>query len=76
MKVLSDLPSGTPVSLIAEFTALPGREEAVAALLAGLASKVRNEDGNVAFDCYRRLETLQSSLFTKSTGIRRRSKFT
>lgn len=56
MKTLSDFPSGTPVSLIAEFTALPGNEDAVAELLAGLAGKVRSEDGNVAFDCYRRLE--------------------
>lgn len=57
MKILDDLPSGMPISLIAEFTALPGHEDAVAELLAGLAVKVRNEDGNIAFDCYRRLES-------------------
>lgn len=56
MKILSDLLPGTPVSLIAEFTALPNREDAVAELLAGLAVKVRAEAGNVVFDCYRRLE--------------------
>ena len=45
--------STVPVVLIAEFTALPGNEEVVADLLAGLAEKVRREAGNVVFDCYR-----------------------
>ena len=45
-----------PVSLIAEFTALHGRGDDVALLLAGLATKVRAEEGNIVFDCYRRLE--------------------
>ncbi|MBN9331866.1 MAG: antibiotic biosynthesis monooxygenase [Devosia sp.] len=44
------------MSLIAEFTARPGEGDVVAELLAGLALKVRAEAGNVAFDCYRRLE--------------------
>jgi quinol monooxygenase YgiN len=43
-----------PVVLIAEFTAKPGQEVVVAELLAGLAVKVRQEPGNVAFDCYQR----------------------
>lgn len=41
-----------PVVLIAQFTARPGKQAAVAALLADLADKVRNEPGNVVFDCY------------------------
>ena len=56
MKILSDLPPDAPVSLIAEFTALPGEENTVAELLAGLALEVRREEGNVVFDCHRRLE--------------------
>ncbi|MCS5718480.1 antibiotic biosynthesis monooxygenase [Herbiconiux sp. CPCC 205763] len=35
--------------LVAEFTALPGEEEAVAALLAGFAVQVRAEPGCVEF---------------------------
>ncbi len=56
MKILSNLPPDAPVTLIAEFTALPGQESAVAELLAGLAIKVRRVEGNVVFDCHRRLE--------------------
>ena len=36
-------------TLFAEFTALPGHEERVAELMAGLTEKVRREPGNVAF---------------------------
>lgn len=36
-------------TLFAEFTALPGHEEQVAFLMAGLTEKVRQEPGNVAF---------------------------
>ena len=43
-----------PVVLIAEFTAKPGQQVVVAGLLEGLAGKVRQEPGNVAFDCYQR----------------------
>ena len=56
MEILSNLPPDAPVTLIAEFTALPGQESAVAELLAGLAIKVRREEGNVVFDCHRLLE--------------------
>jgi len=45
---------GERVALYAEFTALPGREDDVAALLAGLTQDVRREPGNVVFDPYRR----------------------
>lgn len=36
-------------TLFAEFTALPGHEERVAHLMAGLTEKVRREPGNIAF---------------------------
>ena len=36
-------------TLFAEFTALPGHEDRVAELMAGLTEKVRREPGNVAF---------------------------
>jgi quinol monooxygenase YgiN len=54
MDILKDLPTEGPVALIAEFTARPGEGDAVAELLAGLVRDVRTEQGNVAFDCYRR----------------------
>lgn len=44
------------VILTAEFTALPGTADIVAELLDGLAAMVRREEGNMAFDCYRRVE--------------------
>lgn len=56
MDILNNLPEHGPVSLIAEFTALPGETERVAILLAGLAAEVRREPGNVAFTCFQRLE--------------------
>jgi quinol monooxygenase YgiN len=56
MDILDRLPETGAVTLIAEFTARPGQGEAVDALLAGLAENVRREPGNVAFDCFRRLE--------------------
>ncbi|UJW87205.1 putative quinol monooxygenase [Devosia sp. SL43] len=56
MDILNDLPGEGPISLIAEFTARPLQGEAVAELLAGLATKVRQEPGNIAFDCFRRLD--------------------
>lgn len=56
MEILKQLPTEGAISLIAEFTARPGQADAVATLLAGLARDVRAEPGNVAFDCYRRLE--------------------
>ncbi|KJC65710.1 Quinol monooxygenase YgiN [Agreia bicolorata] len=43
----------TPTVLYAEFTALPGCEEAVAELLAALADDVRREPGCVEFAPYR-----------------------
>jgi len=48
--------STAPVVLIAEFTALPGNEETVADLLAGLAEQVRREDGSLVFNCHRRAD--------------------
>ena len=36
-------------TLFAEFTALPGHEEQVATLVAGLTARVRQEPGNVTF---------------------------
>ena len=56
MEIVKSLPAQGVIALIAEFTARPGQGEAVAALLAGLAVNVRAEPGNIAFDCYRRLE--------------------
>ena len=56
MDILNDLPATGPVTLIAEFTARPQQAETVAELLAGLAADVRQEPGNVAFDCFRRLD--------------------
>ncbi|MET0437284.1 MAG: putative quinol monooxygenase [Devosia sp.] len=56
MDILNNLPEQGPVSLIAEFTARPGEADNVATLLAGLATDVRREPGNVAFDCFQRLE--------------------
>jgi len=46
--------SGQSIVLYAEFTARPGQSEVVAALVADLAKKVRQEEGNLVFDCYRR----------------------
>ena len=45
-----------PVVLIAEFTAHQDQERIVADLLAGLAANVRQEPGNIAFDCYQRAD--------------------
>nr|WP_295884403.1 putative quinol monooxygenase [uncultured Devosia sp.] len=56
MDILNDLPATGPITLIAEFTARPGQGNTVAELLAGLATNVRQEPGNVAFDCFRRLD--------------------
>lgn len=56
MDILKNLPAAGAISLLAEFTARPGQGDAVAQLLAGLADAVRAEPGNMAFDCYRRLE--------------------
>lgn len=49
-----------PVVLIAQFTARPGKEAVVAALLENLADKVRNEPGNVVFDCYQQAGNTQA----------------
>ncbi len=54
MDVMKDLPADAKVTLIAEFTALPGQADAVDTLLAGLAEDVRRETGNLVFECYRR----------------------
>jgi quinol monooxygenase YgiN len=54
MDILNDLPADGPISLIAEFTARPLQADTVASLLAGLATQVRQEPGNIAFDCFRR----------------------
>ena len=56
MTILTALPEHGPITLIAEFTARTGQAETVAALLAGLALDVRREPGNLAFDCYRKLD--------------------
>ena len=56
MDILNDLPPTGPINLIAEFTARPGQGDTVAALLAGLAADVRQEQGNIAFECFRRLD--------------------
>ncbi len=53
---LETLPPDAPVALIAEFTARPGQGDAVADLLAGLTTDVRNEPGNVVFDGHRRMD--------------------
>ncbi len=42
-----------PVILYAEFTAKPGSESQVEALISGLAEKVRREPGNAEFTVYR-----------------------
>ncbi|MFG2352788.1 putative quinol monooxygenase [Streptomyces sp. NPDC048521] len=39
-------------TLLAEFTAREGREDEVARLILDYAEKVREEDGNLAFDVY------------------------
>jgi quinol monooxygenase YgiN len=54
MDLLTNLPDRGRITLIAEFTARPEQGDVVAELLAGLAVDVRNEPGNIAFDCYRR----------------------
>ncbi|KQN75113.1 putative quinol monooxygenase [Devosia sp. Leaf64] len=59
MDILNKLPANEPVSLIAEFTARVGKAEEVAELLAGLATDVRAEPGNVVFDTYRRFDARQ-----------------
>ena len=41
-----------PVILYAEFTAKPGSESQVEALISGLAAKVRREPGNAEFTVY------------------------
>lgn len=56
MDILNDLPATGPITLIAEFTARPAQGDTVAALLADLATQVRQEPGNIAFDCFRRLD--------------------
>jgi|SRR5215217_2307382 len=56
MDILNGLSEHGQISLIAEFTALPGSGDTVAELLAGLATNVRREPGNIAFDCFRRLD--------------------
>lgn len=56
MDILKDLPASGQITLIAEFTARPGQADAVDVLLAGLARDVRQEPGNIAFDCFRRLD--------------------
>jgi quinol monooxygenase YgiN len=42
-----------PVILYAEFTAIPGSESQVEALISGLAEDVRREPGNTEFTVYR-----------------------
>ena len=44
---------GESKTLYAEFTARPGHEEEVERLVTGLAEKVRQEPGNVAFIAHR-----------------------
>lgn len=56
MDILQHLPPSGPITLIAEFTARPREADTVAELLAGLAVLVCQEPGNVAFDCFRKLE--------------------
>jgi quinol monooxygenase YgiN len=56
MDILDNLPATGPITLIAEFTARPGQGDTVARLLAGLRTNVRQEPGNVAFDCFRKLD--------------------
>ncbi|CAN5579580.1 putative quinol monooxygenase [soil metagenome] len=46
------LPASGPVSLLAEFTALPGTRSEVAALVARLVDDVRAEPGNMVFDAW------------------------
>ncbi len=67
MDILDRLPDTGPVTLIAEFTARPGQGDTVAELLRGLAVDVRNEPGNIAFDCYRRFEAEDKFVVTRST---------
>jgi quinol monooxygenase YgiN len=56
MDILDNLPATGPITLIAEFTARPGQGDTVATLLAGLRTNVRQEPGNVAFDCFRKFD--------------------
>jgi quinol monooxygenase YgiN len=49
---VTDATDGGRVDLVAEFTALPGREDQVEALLADLAVAVRSEPGCLVFDSY------------------------
>ena len=42
-----------PVILYAEFTATPGSESQIEALISGLAEEVRREPGNTEFTVYR-----------------------
>lgn len=44
------------VTLIARFTALPGFEDEVATLIAGLARDVHTEPGNIVFDVHREVD--------------------
>ena len=48
-----------PVILYAEFTAKPGSESQVEALISGLAEKVRREPGNTEFTVYRERDNLR-----------------
>lgn len=56
MADLTPTSSSAHVVLLAEFTATPGNAETVAELLNGLAAKVREEQGNISFDCHRRAD--------------------
>lgn len=57
MSILDGLPENGRISLIAEFTARPGEADNVAELLRGLQADVRREEGNIAFECFRRHDT-------------------
>ena len=52
-RVKHDRKSSMPVILYAEFTAKPGTESQVEALISGLAEEVRREPGNSEFTVYR-----------------------
>ena len=56
-----------PRALYAQLTARPGMGDQVAALLADFARKVRQEPGNVAFDCYR-LEADSAKFFVSNAS--------
>lgn len=46
---MTSAPENAQVVLYAEFTALPGHEQEVATLMAGLSVDVQSEEGNVVF---------------------------